>query len=154
MLDRVDYPGLADRTGRFRRGAPHGVTVGADGARVAFLRSDGPYSNADGLWVLQVATGVEHRVLAGPVSGFAIDDQARTAALAVDGRLARADLLGDGVSWLDTAEPVIDPRPDPTGTHIGYVTASGCLRVAGPGGTDELLAGEPGGVTWRDPGGV
>jgi dipeptidyl-peptidase-4 len=154
MLDHVDYPGLAERTGRFRRGAPHALTVGADGARVAFLRSPGPYSAADALWVLRVATGVEHCVLDGPVSGYATDELARTAALAVDGRLGRADLVSYGVTWLDTAEPVLDPRPDPTGTHIGYVTPAGCIRVVRPDGTDELLAGEPGGVSWRDPGGV
>src|SRR4051794_41879047 len=66
MLDRVDYPGLAERTDRFRRGAPHAVTVGADGARVVFRRSTGPYDPDDALWVLHVATGVERRVPAGP----------------------------------------------------------------------------------------
>src|SRR3954470_20631278 len=73
MLDRVDYPGLAERTDRFRRGAPHAVTVGADGARVVFRRSSGPYDPDDALWVLHVATGVERRVLGGPGSSYAID---------------------------------------------------------------------------------
>ena len=53
-----------------------------------------------------------------------------------------------------TAEKVLDPRPDPTGRSIGYVTPADCLRIVGPDGTDELLAGEPGGSSWRDPGGV
>src|SRR5262249_4333312 len=39
--------------------------------------------------------------------------------------------------------PVIDPRPDPTGTRIAYVTG-GVLRVTDP---DALIAGEEG-ITW------
>src|SRR4051812_25897933 len=122
MLDRVDYPGLAERTDRFRRGAPHAVTVGADGARVVFRRTSGPYDPDDALWVLHVATGVERRVLDGPVSSYAIDRTARVAAAAAGGRLARADLLSGAVTWIDAAEPVIDPRPAPDGEHIGYAT--------------------------------
>ena len=76
------------------------------------------------------------------------------AALIIDGRLHRADLVAGTVEALDTAEQVLDPRPDPAGRHIGYVTPADCLRVIGPDGTDELLAGEPSGASWRDPGGV
>jgi dipeptidyl-peptidase 4 len=154
MLERVDYPGLAMRTGRFRHGAPHALTVGADGARVVFLRSAGPYDPDAALWVLQVATGVERTVVVGPVTSYATDGAARVAAAAVHGRLVRADLVTGSAEVLGTAEPVIDPRPAPDGGHIGYVTATGCLRVVGPDGADELLAGEPGGSSWRDPGGV
>jgi dipeptidyl-peptidase-4 len=154
MLVVVDFPELADRSGRFRHGAPHAVTVGGDGARVAFLRSSGPADPAYGLWVLSVATGVERRVHDGPVTGFAIDRTAGTAAFAVDGRLHRADLVSGEVAEMPTADTVVEPRPDPVGGHIGYVTPAGSLRVVGPDGTDELLAGEPGGVSWRDPGGV
>jgi dipeptidyl-peptidase-4 len=154
MLVDVDFPELADRTGRFRYGAPHAVTVGGDGARVVFLRSSGPADPAAGLWVLNVATAAEQLVFAGPVTSFAVDHLARVAAFAVDGRLFRADLPSSSVAALATAEPVADARPDPTGTHIGYVTVAGCLRVVGPDGDDHLLAGETGGVSWRDPGGV
>src|SRR5262249_60881166 len=41
------------------------------------------------------------------------------------------------------AGPVIDPRPDPTGNRIAYVTG-GTLRVTDP---DMLIAGEEG-ITW------
>ncbi len=154
MLDRVDYPGLAMRTGRFRRGAPHAVTVGADGARVVFLRSSGPYDPDAALWVLQVSTGVERRVLDGPVTSYATDRAARVAAAAVGGRLARVDLVSGSVDFPPTAEPVVDPRPSPDGQHIGYVTGAGSLRVVASEAPDELLAGEPGGISWRDPEGV
>jgi len=154
MLFSVDFPELADRTGRFRYGAPDALTVGGDGARVVFLRSSGAFDPAAGLWVLNVATGHERLVFDGPVGAYSTDRLARVAAFEVDRRLFRADLVTGSVDALPTVEPVIDPWPDPAGRRIGYVTPDACLRVVGPDGADELLAGEPGGVSWRDPGGV
>jgi dipeptidyl-peptidase 4 len=154
MLDGVDFPELVDRTGRFSYGAPHAVTVGGDGARVVFLRSPDPSSPAAALWVMDVATAAERLVDARGICSYAIDRLARIAAYAVDGQLFRADLISGEVAMVATAEAVDDPRPDPTGRCIGYLTSSGCLRVVGPDGTDEVLAGEPGATSWRDPGGV
>ncbi|HEV8568480.1 MAG TPA: peptidase S9, partial [Actinoplanes sp.] len=150
----MDFPELVDRTGRFSYGAPHAVTVGGDGARVVFLRSPDPSSQAAGLWVVNVATAAERLVDARGISSYAIDHLARVAAYAVDGRLFQADLISGDVAAVVTAEAVEDPQPDPTGRYIGYVTGSSCLRVVRPDGTDELLAGEPDGTSWRDPGGV
>jgi len=152
---RVDYPALADRTGHFRYGAPHAVTIGADGARVAFLRSAGPEDPDAALWTLTVASGEEKHIAEGPISAYAVDRDARTAAFAHDGRLFRADLLTCTVAEVPAAGPVEDPRPDPTGRQIGYVTVAGgsaALRVVGPDG-DRLLAGEPG-TAWREHGGL
>ena len=154
MLDVVEFPRLAGRTGRFTYGAPRDVTVGGDGARVAFRRSPGPSSGDPALWVLNVATGAERLVVDGPVTSYAADALARFAAVIAGGRLLRADLLTGAVEPLATAEPAIDPRPDPTGRCVGYLTAGGSLRIVRPDGTDELLAGEPDGASWRDPGGV
>src|SRR4051794_15624970 len=75
----VDYPGLAGRTGDFSHGAPHAVTVGADGARVVFLRSSGPFDSAAALWVLDRETFAEHLVAPGPVDSYAVDRDARVA---------------------------------------------------------------------------
>src|SRR4029453_8983944 len=44
-----------------------------------------------------------------------------------------------------TAGPAVDPRPDPAGQRIAYVTA-GALHVVGDDG-DQVLAAEDG-VTW------
>jgi dipeptidyl-peptidase 4 len=154
MLDVVDFPELADRTGRFSYGAPHAVSVGGDGARVVFLRSPDSASPDSGLWVLNVAAGTERAVFDGPVESYAMDPLARFAAFMVAGRLFRADLLTCSATELATVAHVTDPRPDPTGARIGYVTRDACLRVVGPDGTDQLLAGEPDGTSWRDPGGV
>jgi dipeptidyl-peptidase 4 len=146
MLNLVDVPP--------RNGAPYAVTVGGDGARVVFLRSPDSSSADGGLWVLTVATATERLIAPGPVGPFATDHFARVAAYAVDGRVHRADLISGSVTAIPTVHPAIDPRPDPDGGHIAYVTPDACLRVIGRDGTDELLAGEPDGPTWRDPGGV
>nr|WP_203786035.1 prolyl oligopeptidase family serine peptidase [Actinoplanes rishiriensis] len=151
----MDYPGLAGRTGHFSYGAPHAVTIGADGGRVAFLRSSGPEDPDAALWVLTVASATEALVAPGPVRRYAVDRDCRTAAFARDGRLFRADLIGGGVTEVPTDQPAEDPRPDPIGHHIGYVTGAGgsaSLRVVGPDG-DRLLAGEPG-TAWREHGGT
>ena len=154
MLDHVDYPGLAGRTGNFSHGAPRAVRIGADGARVAFLRSRGPEDPAAALWVLTVATAEEALVAPGPIEAYAVDRDARIAAFSRDGRLFRADLIAGGTTEVATAEPASDPRPDPIGRNIGYVTpgdGSASLRVVGPDG-DRLLAGETGNA-WREHGG-
>ncbi|MEU4425922.1 prolyl oligopeptidase family serine peptidase [Actinoplanes sp. NPDC024001] len=134
---------------------PHTVRIGADGARLVFLRSAGPDDPDDSLWQLDTATGTERRVATGPVESYAIDRDARVAAFARGGELFRADLIDGTVTAIATAEPVHDPRPDPAGRTIGYVTdphGSAALRVAGPEG-DRLLAGEPGNA-WREHGGT
>jgi dipeptidyl-peptidase-4 len=158
MLDHVDLPELADRTDRFSRGAPHAIAVGGDGARVVFLRSAGPYDPVAGLWVLNVATATERLVAPGPIDSFAVDATARIAAYVRDARLFRADLISGDVVEVPTDAPVTDPRPDPTGDHIGYVAVdpagvgAASLRVVHASGTDDLLAGEPGGhVSWGVP---
>ena len=141
MLNGVDFPELTMRTGRFSYGAPHAVVVGGDGARVAFLRSAGPEDPADALWVLNVATGAETRVAEGPIEAYATDRTAQVAAYVSDGRLFRADLIAATAAEVPTAEPVLDPHPDPTGQFLGYVTPGDCLRIVSPDGTDDLLAG-------------
>nr|BFE67946.1 hypothetical protein GCM10020092_012470 [Actinoplanes digitatis] len=57
-------------------------------------------------------------------------------------------LFSSTAGRIGTADEVLDPRPDPTGRHIGYITPDGCLRVV-TGGDDQLLAGEAGGgASW------
>lgn len=147
----MDYPELAAATRRFSRGAPRAVRVGADGARVVFLRSAGPTDPVDRLWVFDVATGVEREVAdpneltAAPaaIAEYAMDPSATVAAFTLSGELFRADLLTGDVARLPAAGPAEDPRPDPTARRIAYVTEAS-LRVIHPDGGDALLAGEPG----------
>ncbi|GGM32046.1 S9 family peptidase [Micromonospora yangpuensis] len=179
----MDYPELAARTRSFSNGAPRAVSVTGDGARVVFLRSAGPEDPADALWLLDVDSGTERLVaeparLLGPdadlgqispgeramrerrrldaagIGSYALDNAGRVAAFALAGRLFRADLVHGDVVEVTTAGPVLDPRPDPTGQRLAYVTDAadgvrrGELRVVETDGTDVLLAGEDAGVTW------
>jgi dipeptidyl-peptidase-4 len=168
----VDYPELAASTRRFSYGAPRAVTVSQDGARVIFLRSSGPEDPSDALWVYDVAARAERRLAdpatllsdqvdlpaaeralrerlrlsAGGIGSFALDGAGVLAVFPLGGRLFRVDLLTGDVTEVATAGPVVDPRLDPTGRRIAYVTG-GVLRVIEPDGTDAVLAGEEG-VTW------
>ena len=129
-------------------GYPYAVTVGADSARVLFLRGSE-------LWLLDLADGTRRRIADGPVDAYAADRDARIAAIVRDGELFRADLIGGTLTRVHTAGPVHDARPDPPGTRIGYVTdprGAASLHVTGPEG-DRLLAGEPGNA-WREHGGT
>ncbi|HEU0239501.1 MAG TPA: prolyl oligopeptidase family serine peptidase [Micromonosporaceae bacterium] len=148
----MEYPELAARTRRFTYGAPRAVTVGSDGARVAFLRSRGPEDPVDALWVFDVAIG-EERLIADPtvllaesgeastelsdaeralrertrlaasgIGTFATDPKAAIAAFTLGGKLFSADLRSGDVRRAAAAPAPIDPWPDPTGRRIAYVS--------------------------------
>jgi dipeptidyl-peptidase 4 len=171
----VDYPELAARTRRFTYGAPRAVTVTSDGARVVFLRSAGSEDPVDQLWIFEVETGKE-RLIADPtalltapdpagtpseeralrerlrlstsgIGSYALEPAGACAVFALHGKLFRADLASGEVTTVPSAGPVVDPRPDPTGRRIGYVTGGALHVVDLSGGTDGVLAAEDG-VTW------
>ncbi len=150
----MEYPELAARTGRFRRGEPRAVTVADDGSRVLFLRSGGPEDPADALWSFDVATGTERlvaepaqllgdateaaqlpaaeralrerrRLAAEGIGSYATDPAARVAAFTLGGRLFRADLVAGDVVEVAAAGPALDAHPDPTGERLAYITDPG-----------------------------
>lgn len=124
-------------------GAPRQVSVAADGARVVFLRSAGPQDPTDRLWVYEVAKGTEQQVAAAPeIATYATDLAASAAVFVSGGQLHRADLTGDAVTTVSSAESPRDPQLDPTGHRIGYL-AGGGLHIIDASGGDTLLAGEP-----------
>ena len=178
VVEQVSFPRQYARTGRFSRGAPRFVSVSPGGERVVFLRSGSGTDPAAALWVLDVASATE-RLVADPASlldggteelsagerarrersresgagivGYATDRTATIAAFALSGRLFVADLVHDGVRELPAAGPVVDPRPDPTGTRVAYASA-GALRVVGihPSAEPDRALVEPDGpeVSW------
>ena len=172
------FPRLFARTQRFTLGAPRNLTVAPDGSRVVFLRSASGTDRTTLLWAADIgADSVSERVVADPrdlfagaeqlsvaerarreraregaggVVGYATDAAVSVAAFGLSGGLYAADLTGGGVRGLDALEPVIDPRPDPTGRQIAYV-AGGALRVIRVDGLDdrELPGQDAGGeVSW------
>ncbi|MET0228894.1 MAG: DPP IV N-terminal domain-containing protein, partial [Actinomycetes bacterium] len=155
--DSSAFPRRHARTRGFTLGRPRGFQVGADGARVAFLRSAGGDDPVNRLWVLEVASGAERLVAdpaallgdgagdlppeerarrerarerAGGIVAFAADLDLTVASFALAGRLFVAALGGPGgVRELPAGEGVLDPRVDPTGTRVAWV-AGRALHVA------------------------
>jgi dipeptidyl-peptidase-4 len=161
---------LQARTQRFTLGTPRGFQVSPDGSRVLFLRSASGENRQHLLWQLDVASGEEKRLAdpevllggdeelsaeerarrersreqAGGVVGNATDADARIAAFALSGKVFVADAVTGEVRELATEGPVIDPRPDPTGTHVAYV-ADNALRVVAVDGSGDRALAEPDG---------
>jgi dipeptidyl-peptidase-4 len=145
--------------------------VSPDGSRVLFLRSASGEDRRHILWRLDLATGTETRLAdpaellgggdedlpaeerarrersreqAGGVVGNATDADVRVAAFALSGRLFVADAVTGETRELDTAHGVIDPRPDPTGQHVAYLSGD-TLRVVGVDGTGDRTLAQPAG---------
>jgi dipeptidyl-peptidase 4 len=161
---------LQARTQRFTLGTPRGFQVSPDGSRVLFLRSASGEDRQHILWKLDVASGEETRLAdpdvllggheelspeerarrersreqAGGVVGNATDADVRIAAFALSGKVFVADAVTGEVRGLATEGPVIDPRPDPTGTHVAYV-AGNALRVVAVDGSGDRALAEPDG---------
>ena len=142
----------------FTLGAPRSFRLSPDGETVIFLRSRGGTDPVTCLWALDVSTGEERliadpadlgksgaeddpvekarrervRERAGGVVAFAMDAECRIAAFTLAGVVYLAELRPAGnsnvVRELVTRTPAADPRPDPAGTHVAYVS-DGVLRV-------------------------
>lgn len=167
---RISFPRQYARTIGFSLGVPHAFAIAPDDGRVAFLRARSGTDRNTCLWVRDTAAGAERvvgdpevllsgrdenlpseerarrertRQAAAGVVSFAVDKAVRIAAFALSGRLFVAELAdpdGTRVRELVVPGPVLDPRPDPTGAHIGYV-ADGALRVvAADGASDRAVA--------------
>jgi len=142
------FPRQSARTQRFTLGAPRDIAVAADGRLVAFLRSTGPEDAVTALWVLDLPEGIERcvadprqlladggddlpaeervrreraRESAAGITGYACDHDHRVAVAALAGRLVVADLRAGTAQLFDVPGPVVDPRPDPTGTRVAWV---------------------------------
>lgn len=164
------FPRQKARTRNFSLGSPRSLEVAADGSRVVFLRSPAGHDPRTCLWVFDVAAGTERLVLdprelsadademvsaeerarrerareAGSgIVAYAVDKNARMAALELSGRLFVADLMGGGARELLVPTPVFDPRPDPSGRHIAFVHGRALHTVRLADGRISCLAGDP-----------
>jgi dipeptidyl-peptidase-4 len=159
---------LQARTQRFTLGTPREFQISPDGRRVLFLRSASGTESRNSLLSVDPDTGKE-TVVADPaellggaeeltqeerarrersrtsgagVVGYATDAQVRIAVFTLSSKLYVADLLDGGIRELPATGPVIDPRPNPTGTHVAY-NSGGTLRVIGVDGSDDRALAEP-----------
>ncbi len=168
------FPRQNARTRNFSLGAPRSFQISPDGGTVVFLRSRGGSDPVTCLWALDVATGQERliadpaqldmagaaedpvekarrervRERAGGIVSFATDADCTLATFTLAGRVYLASLRGGDVRLLATSRPAADPRPDPAGRYVAYVS-KGALRVVGltgaQDGQDRVLA-DPAGV--------
>lgn len=161
------YPRQRARTRGFRLGAPRSFSITADGQRVIFLRSRGGTDASTCLWVLDLATAVETcladpahllvdaealppeervrrerlREVAAGITDYVLDRDGRVAVFALSGTPYIVPIDASAApAVIDAPGPVIDPRPDPTGTVCAYVSAQ-ALYVAplGVGVTRRLV---------------
>jgi dipeptidyl-peptidase-4 len=157
------FPRQNARTQRFTLGRPRDFTVSPDGLRVAFLRSRAGDDPVNGLWVLDVPEGRERLVYqpsseedlppeelarrersrerAGGVVAYSTDKAVTVAAFTVGGRLFVVDLVNGSSRELPARASVFDPRIDPPGRAVAYVS-EGALRVVDLDGEDRLLASD------------
>ena len=167
------FPRQEARTRRFTLGVARAFRISPDGARVAFLRTQGGSDPVTCLWVLDVGRGPERLVVdpramggdeqdlppqerarrervreqAGGIVAYATDADLTMAVFSWSGRVYGVDLTReDAVPYeVPVPAPALDPRPDPTGKRLAYVRA-GALRVAGLAdpAEDRVLAGPRG----------
>ncbi|MDQ1485847.1 MAG: dipeptidyl-peptidase 4, partial [Actinomycetota bacterium] len=167
------FPRLQARTARFTLGRPRSFSVSPKGDLVVFLRSRGGTDRVTCMWVYDVATGTERLVAdplvllgaddsdlppierarrerarehAGGVVAYATDADVAVAAFALAGHVFVTDLI-TGITVLAVEGPAFDPRPDPTGRRIAYVSDA-TLRVADIDGSDDHLVIAEDGVSW------
>jgi dipeptidyl-peptidase-4 len=108
----------------------------ADPARLAAVEQDLPPE--------ELARRERLREQAGGIVHYATDRAMSTAAFTLAGRLWVTGIDTATVEELAVNPPVLDPRPDPTGTRLAYVSG-GALRVVGADGRDDRAVIEPDG---------
>ena len=166
-MDPDTLPRQFARTRRFSLGHPSGATVSPDGGTVFFLRSRAGDDPVSCLWAVDCATGAERlladpvrllagvseqlpdeelirrertREMSGGIVGYAADDACSLLAFALSGQLWVARPADGSVRRLAAAGPVTDPRPDPAGRSIAYLTGGALRVITADGGADRVIA--------------
>lgn len=175
----MSYPLRSAVTRRFTSGAPRSAAViGPEGRRgVLWLRSDGPDDAVNHLWHLDVATGVERRLLdgrlggdaaalpaeerarrervreqAGGITAYSVDRAGAMVAVALGGRLLVVDVERATVQELTLDVAVFDPRISPDGRRVALHHDDGVsvvdLAAPAAGGIATRRLIEESGVAW------
>jgi dipeptidyl-peptidase-4 len=171
MSSDESFPRQSARTRRFTLGEPRTVTVCRDGTRVLFLRSRSGSDPLTALWCLDVGEGGERlvadpqqadadlpaaerarreraRETAGGVVAYSADRAGSTVVFALGGMLHAADVDAATSRVVVAGRDVFDPRIDPTGSRVAYVSG-GSLWCRDLHGDDERCLAEGGGdVSW------
>jgi dipeptidyl-peptidase-4 len=176
--ERDSLPRQLARTRNFTLGAPRSFSISDDGRRVAFLRSKSGDDPVHDLWVLELDSGQERivadaRVLnqgaeadlppeerarreraresgEGIVS-YATDNGLSGASFALGAALFVVDLDAGDARRLSTPGPVLDPRLDPTGNRVAFVSGGALWVATLEGEVIEIVGeGDPE-ITWGLP---
>lgn len=174
VTDDLSFLRRQARTQRFTLGTPKNFRLSGDGTRLLFLRSRTATDRRNSLFCLDLRTGEETTVVdaaalvpgeedlppeerarreraretSGGVVGYATDEAFRLVAFPLSGKLYTADLDSGEVRLLVDAA-VVDPRPNPTGTHVAYVSERRLRVIELATGQDRALVADEGpDVTW------
>ncbi|HWG25408.1 prolyl oligopeptidase family serine peptidase [Actinospica sp.] len=170
--EQLTFPRQHARTQRLTLGTPRAFTPAPDGSRIALLRTRTGSDSATCLWTADPVTGAltliadpvellagsgaeelteaekarreRSRQGAAGIVDYSADDAVAGAAFALSGRLFAADLAEGGVRELPAQGPVVDPRIDPSGRRVAYLSG-GSLRLIGVDGTGDRALAEPDG---------
>jgi dipeptidyl-peptidase-4 len=173
-LDDLSFLRRQARTQRFTLGAPKQFRVSPDGSRVLFLRGETGTDPRHSLWSLDVASGTETKLVdatqlvageedlpaeerarreraretGGGVVAYGVDDAFTVVTFTLSGKLYTLDLAtGETTVLVDGS--VVDPRPNPTGTHVAYVRDRRLRVIELATGEDRALVEEDGDdVAW------
>jgi dipeptidyl-peptidase 4 len=170
----MSFPRQEARTRRFSLGVPRAFRVSPDGTRVVFLRTQGGSDPVTCLWVLDVDRGTERLVAdprtlgsdeddlppeerarrervresAGGIVAYAADAEVAVAVFALSGHVYVVSLTDPAASAQEVPAqtPALDPRPDPAGRRLAYVSG-GALRVTDlPSGEHDQVLADPAGA--------
>ncbi len=175
-LSDETYPRQRARTRGFRLGAPRSFTIDHKRRRVLFLRSRGGTDPNTCLWSLDLASGTERcvvdpgdllddaeslpaeerarrermREVSAGITDYATDRERSLAVFALSGAPYAVGLEGaEPARPLAAPGPVVDPRPDPTGTWAAYVSERALYVTPLSGGPARMLCAPDGDdVTW------
>ncbi|HEX4721534.1 MAG TPA: prolyl oligopeptidase family serine peptidase [Pseudonocardiaceae bacterium] len=171
------YLRLQARTMRFTLGTAREFRISPDGSRVLFLRSASGTEMRTSLWSFDVEIGretvlvdpttlVDHEELSpeeraarerartrgAGVLAYSTDAECRQVVFPLSGNVYLADVATGDTRELPVTGPVMDPRLDPTGRRVAYVSGR-TLRVIDVDGTNdrELVGptdGESDDIAW------
>jgi dipeptidyl-peptidase-4 len=154
-VSETSFPRQQARTRRFSLGVPRDFVISPDGGRVVFLRTRSGSDRLTCLWQFDVHAGTSTviadpatltldengevpaeermrreraRESSGGIVRFSTNVDVTRAAFDLAGKVYVVDLISGGATELPASGRAIDPRIDPTGTHVAYVEA-GALHV-------------------------
>lgn len=169
------YPRQKAATRNFLLGAPRSFHITANGDYVLFLRSDHGRDAANSLWVFDLATNVERKIVdprelladsddipaaerarrermretTSGITSYSTDDSGLKVAFALSGQLFSGDVISGNFHNMNAQGAVIDPQMSPDGKHIAWSDGQNVHVCSSDGASTRMLTHEDAdSVTW------